>query len=90
MKFIQLMTCKIGDKSVTYTGRQPFRIDNDAAFEAALLAIGVFERLEDGTMRYSGGVTVPLKDGGEAKVDVDGNIQHGKADLLAYDKGSFI
>ena len=89
IKFTQLMTYKIGDDSVSFTGREPFRVD-DPQFEKALLSVGVFEKLEDGTMRYSGKVSVPMKDGNDALVETDGYVPCDKKDLHDAVKGVFL
>lgn len=81
IKFKQLMTFGVGNKSVSFTGREPFRVENDAAFEIALLALGVFERLDDGSLRYSGRVTVIDNDGVEHRVDAEGRLPLKKSDL---------
>lgn len=80
MKLVQLMTYRIGEQTITFTGREPFIIE-DAAFAQALLALGVFERLDDGSLRYSGRLTVPLADGSTREVDPRGFMACDKKDL---------
>jgi hypothetical protein len=74
------MSYSVGEKSISYTGREPFRLD-DADFEAALLATGCFENLEDGTMRYSGKVSVKDKACKEHQVDARGYLSLSKDDM---------
>ncbi len=88
MKFPQLMTYGVGDKQVTFTGREPFAMD-DAEFKKALLAVGVFESLDGGLMRYSGKVSVPGKDGKEHLVSPDGYVNLKKSEFENEPKDSF-
>ncbi len=81
MKFSQLMTYGVGDKSVSFTGRESFRVDS-YDFEVGLLATGCFEKTEDGALRYSGKVSVADKDGHEHQVDAKGYLNIKKEDLI--------
>ncbi len=90
IKFCQMMTYSIGSKSVSYAGREPFRLD-DPEFEKDLLATGCFEKLEDGTMRYSGRVSVKDNLGVEHCVDERGYLNMKKDDLVGgKDRKDFI
>ncbi len=90
IKFTQMMTYGVGGKSVSFSGREPFRID-DHDFELQLLATGCFERLEDGTMRYSGRVSVKDNLGVERCVDERGYLSIKKDDLVGgKDRKDFI
>lgn len=80
IKFSQIMTYGVGEKSVSFTGRESFRLD-DAGFEKDLLATGCFKKFEDGTMRYSGRVTVKDNLGVEHHVDAQGFLSLKKDDL---------
>ena len=94
LKFCQPMTCSVGAKTVSYTGREPFEVE-DEGFRKALLAIGIFEEVppevEGGPalLRYSGKVTVPLKGGAEAEVDRLGFLKADKKDLAGDPAGAF-
>lgn len=74
------MTFTVGDKSVSFTGREQFTPD-DADLKAKLLAIGVFTQQPDGSLIYSGKVSVPLKDGTFAEVDPRGFLNIQMSDL---------
>ena len=87
MKFTQLMTFGVGEKSVSFNGREAFAVEG-AAFKKALLALGVFAEQENGDLRYSGGVRVPLKNG-VASVDERGFLAAEKADFVKYDAACF-
>ena len=76
-KFNQQMTAGVGNKTVAFVGRTPFRI-KDAAFEKALLSIGTFKKLKDGTLRYSGRITLIDLDGKEHKGNADGYLDVSK------------
>lgn len=89
MKFVQIMTHGVGEKTVTFTGREPFRV-TDEDFANSLIANGCFERLADGTIRYIGKVSVPLKDGAEALVDEKGYLNVDAKDLAGPLGGAFI
>ena len=89
IKFNQPMQYGVGEKRVAFVGRDPFPVD-DAELKKGLLAVGVFEDLGDGTMRYSGKVSVPLKDGREVEVDARGYIAVSKSDLAVPSSPSFI
>lgn len=73
LKFNQVMTIGVGNKSVSFTGRDKFRV-KDEAFKKALLALGTVAEQEDGTLRYTGDVTFIDADGAEHKVDADGYL----------------
>ena len=88
IKFVQLMTFRVGEKSICFTGREPFEV-NDLEFEKSLLGLGVFERLEDGSLRYSGDLTVSLKNGKTMKVDPRGFLPISKKDLADKNDPSF-
>ena len=80
MKFTQIRTHGVGKKSITYTGREPFVVD-DPEFEKQLLDCGVFEKMEDGTLRYSGKVTVFDENGGEHFVNSMGYLKGDKVEF---------
>lgn len=89
IKFTQLMTFGLGDKTVSFNGREPFTI-GDKDFKKELLAIGVFEEQENGDLVYSGAVSVPMKDGSEANIDPRGFLAVNKDDMKTMpDKASF-
>ena len=80
IKFKQLMMHGVGKQTVSFTGREPFQV-KDEKFKADLLAHGVFEELEDGSLRYSGAVTVLDKNGKTHQVDKDGYLDVEKSEL---------
>jgi len=80
IKFTQTMTVGVGEKSVTFTGREPFPMD-DADLKKNLIAIGTFTEQENGDLVYSGKVSVPMADGKEREVDARGFIACQKSDL---------
>ena len=88
MKFVQLITYTIGDKSVSFNGREAFTI-NDAYFKENLLAVGVFTEQENGDLFYSGKISVPMKDGSERHVDPRGFLPADKVDLNPDSRADF-
>lgn len=83
------MTYGVGSKSVSFTGRDPFPME-DEDFKKELLHRGCFKEVGEGMLKYSGGVTVIDKNGKEHKVRDDGYIKLEKSDLPNGGKGSFI
>lgn len=82
MKYTALLTFGIGDETVTFTGREPFVVE-DPVFKKELLKLGVFKEHEDGALSYCGKVSVPTKDGREICVDDKGYLPCKKEDLDA-------
>ena len=80
IKFNQMMKFGLGKQSASFTGRESFRVD-DKKFRDGLIALGVFKEDEPGILHYSGGITVPMKDGSERKVDSRGFLAAEKSDL---------
>lgn len=59
---------------VKFRGRQPFSATSDA-HKKALLDLGVFEELPDGTLRYKAPIGIRLDDGTKAMVDQNGIVR---------------
>lgn len=89
LKFNRIITVKIGEKQISVTGRQKVRVE-DEAFKKQLLAIGTFEEVEDGVLRYSGRLTVLDSDSKEHEVDMEGYVPLTSKDLPARFKKDFI
>lgn len=72
LKWLEWMGYQMGSKpQINYNGREPFAID-DAEYRAMLLTTGVFEQLAGNQMRYVGGASLAVKNGGRIHVDADG------------------
>ena len=93
IKYNRIMTAGLGDgpsaKTVSFTGREKFRVDDDA-FKKGLIAIGIFREQEDGTLRYVGDITVTDKQGAEHKVDADGYLPLRLQDLPELVRRDFV
>ena len=79
IKFIQPLKFVVGDKTATFTGREPQPVEDDV--KKALLPIGVFTENADGELFYSGNVEVPMADGTTRKTDARGFIACAMTDL---------
>lgn len=89
LKFNQIMTFSVGQKSISFTGREAFVLE-DKDFQAALVALGVFTVNDDGTMYYSGDISVPMNDGSLKKVDFKGFLVAAKTDLADQKAAGFL
>ena len=89
IKFNDIMKVGLCGKTVSFTGREKFRVE-DAAFKKGLLALGIFAEQDDGTLRYIGDVTIRDKSGKEHKVDADGYLAIDAQDLDETTKRLFV
>lgn len=89
VKLNRIITVKVGEKQVAFTGREKFVVE-DAAFKKQLLALGTFAEQDDGSLRYSGTMTVQDKDGVHHDVDAEGYAAVARADLSEAAKKVFI
>jgi len=78
----------IGSKEVTFRGREPFEV-TDNAFKQDLISRGIFSELGDGTMKYTGDYTVLDSDDTEHKVNEDGFINIAKSNLKIANHSAF-
>jgi hypothetical protein len=81
MRWIARMGYTVGNfPGVKFVGREPFAPSGES-HKKALLALGVFEDLGDGRIRYSAPIKVWLNDGTKVFIDNNGIVEYDR-DML--------